>query len=117
MFAAFGPDKAMQMYGHGLRRRAATMLGGDGPRLRMAWSLVLSLPGTPVLFMGEEIGMGEQLDIPGRYAVRVPMQWSPEPAGGFTHGAGGHRAPAGPTARSAPRRSTSPTSGAIPTRC
>ena len=84
VFAAFGPDKAMQMYGHGLRRRAATMLGGDGPRLRMAWSLMLTLPGTPVLFMGDEIGMGEQLDIPDRYAVRVPMQWSPEPAGGFS---------------------------------
>jgi trehalose synthase len=84
VFAAFGPDKSMQMYGHGLRRRVATMLGGDGPRLRMAWSLMLSLPGTPVLFMGDEIGMGEQLEIPDRYAVRVPMQWSSEPNGGFT---------------------------------
>jgi glycosidase len=74
----------MQMYGHGLRRRVATMLGGDGPRLRMAWSLLLSLPGTPVLFMGDEIGMGEQLEIPDRYAVRAPMQWSDEPGGGFT---------------------------------
>ena len=61
VFKAFGPDKDMQMYGHGLRRRAATMLGGDGPRLRMAWSLMLSLPGTPVIFMGDEIGMGENL--------------------------------------------------------
>ena len=51
----------MQLYGHGLRRRTATMLGGDGPRLRMAWSLMLSLPGTPVIFMGDEIGMGENL--------------------------------------------------------
>ena len=84
VFAAFGPEKGMQMYGHGLRRRAATMLGGDGRRLRMAWSLTLSLPGTPVLFMGDEIGMGEQLEIPDRYAVRVPMQWSPEPAGSFS---------------------------------
>jgi trehalose synthase len=84
VFAAFGPDEAMQMYGHGLRRRTATMLGGDGPRLRMAWSLMLSLPGTPVLFMGDEIGMGEQLEIADRYAVRVPMQWSPERSGGFS---------------------------------
>ena len=42
------------------------MLGGDGPRLRMAWSLMLSLPGTPVIFMGDEIGMGENLEIPDR---------------------------------------------------
>jgi trehalose synthase len=84
VFAAFGPDAHMQMYGHGLRRRTAPMLGGDGPRLRMAWSLMLSLPGAPVIFMGDEIGMGEQLAIPDRYAVRVPMQWSPEPGGGFS---------------------------------
>ena len=84
VFAAFGPRAAMQMYGHGLRRRTATMLGGDGPLLRMAWSLMLSLPGTPVIFMGDEIGMGEQLAIPDRYAVRVPMQWTAGATGGFT---------------------------------
>jgi len=64
VFAAFGPKPGMQLYGHGLRRRTAAMLGGDGPRLRMAWSLMFSLPGTPALFMGDEIGMGEQLRIP-----------------------------------------------------
>jgi glycosidase len=60
------------------------MLGGDGPRLRMAWSLMFSLPGTPVLFMGDELGMGEELATPDRYAVRVPMQWSSAPNGGFS---------------------------------
>ena len=75
MFAAFGPEKDMQIYGHGIRRRAATMLGGDGPRLRMAWSLMLSLPGTPVILYGDEIGMGEDLAREGRMAVRMPMQW------------------------------------------
>ena len=84
VFDAFGPDEGMQLYGHGLRRRAATMLGGDGPRLRMAWSLMLSLPGTPVIFMGDEIGMGENLDIPDRMSVRVPMQWSDAEGGGFS---------------------------------
>jgi trehalose synthase len=84
VFAAFGPKPGMQLYGHGLRRRVATMLGGDGPRLRMAWSLMFSLPGTPVVFMGDEIGMGEQLRIPDRYAVRVPMQWSRGRNGGFS---------------------------------
>jgi glycosidase len=60
------------------------MLGGDGPRLRNAWSLMFSLPGTPVVFMGDELGLGEQLEIPDRYAVRVPMQWSAGPNGGFS---------------------------------
>ncbi|MEA2323543.1 MAG: hypothetical protein QOD81_3393 [Solirubrobacteraceae bacterium] len=87
VFRAFGPRADMQLYGHGLRRRAATMLGGDGPRLRMAWSLTLSLPGTPVMFMGDEIGMGEQLSIPDRYSVRVPMQWSAQRNGGFSDAA------------------------------
>jgi trehalose synthase len=84
VFAAFAADPSMQMYGHGIRRRTATMLGGDGPRLRLAWSLMFSLPGTPVMFVGDEIGMGEQLEIPDRYAVRVPMQWSAGRNGGFS---------------------------------
>jgi trehalose synthase len=84
VFKAFGPRADMQLYGHGLRRRTATMLGGDGPRLRMAWSLMLSLPGTPVIFMGDEIGMGENLSIPDRMSVRVPMQWSDARNGGFS---------------------------------
>jgi maltose alpha-D-glucosyltransferase/alpha-amylase len=84
VFAAFGPDPDMQLYGHGLRRRAAPMLDGDPDRLRLAWSLMFSLPGTPVMFMGDEIGMGENLAIPDRYAVRVPMPWSAGRHGGFT---------------------------------
>jgi glycosidase len=50
----------------------------------MAYSLMFSLPGTPVLFYGEEIGMGENLDVPGRLAVRTPMQWSRQRNGGFS---------------------------------
>ena len=61
VFAAFGPDEDMQMYGRGLRRRLPTMLDGDPARIRMVYSLMFSLPGTPVLFYGEEIGMGEDL--------------------------------------------------------
>jgi maltose alpha-D-glucosyltransferase/alpha-amylase len=75
VFAAFAPEERMRIYGHGIRRRAASMLGGDGPRLRMAWSLMLSLPGTPVLLYGDEIGMGENLALDGRMSVRTPMQW------------------------------------------
>jgi trehalose synthase len=84
VFAAFGPEERMQIFGRGLVRRLPTMLGGDPRRLRMVYSLMFSLPGTPVLFYGEEIGMGENLEAEGRNAVRTPMQWTPEPNGGFS---------------------------------
>ena len=84
VFDAFGPDPDMQLYGRGLRRRLPPMVGGDERRLRLVYSLMFSLPGTPVLFYGEEIGMGENLDVPGRLAVRTPMQWSAGPSGGFS---------------------------------
>jgi trehalose synthase len=87
VFAAFGPEEELQLYGRGLRRRLPTMLGGDERRIRMVYSLAFSLPGTPVLFYGEEIGMAENLAIEGRYSVRAPMQWSDEPNAGFTTGA------------------------------
>jgi maltose alpha-D-glucosyltransferase/alpha-amylase len=50
----------------------------------MVYSLAFSLPGTPVLFYGEEVGMAENLAIEGRYSVRSPMQWSGDPQAGFT---------------------------------
>jgi len=82
VFDAFGPQEDHQLYGRGLRRRLPPMLEGDPRRIRMVYSLMFSLPGTPVLFYGEEIGMGENLDVEGRTAVRTPMQWSE--AGGFS---------------------------------
>jgi glycosidase len=63
------------------------MLDGDPRRIRMVYSLLFSLPGTPVLFYGEEIGMGENLDIEGRLAVRTPMQWTDQRNGGFSDAA------------------------------
>ena len=84
VFAAFGPEPAMQIFDRGLRRRLPPMVGGDQRRIRLAYSLMFSLPGSPTLFYGEEIGMGENLDVPGRLAVRTPMQWEAGPAAGFT---------------------------------
>jgi maltose alpha-D-glucosyltransferase/alpha-amylase len=84
VFAAFGPEPEMQVYGRGLRRRLPPMLDGDPARVRMVYSLLLSLPGTPTLFYGEEIGMGENLRVEGRSAVRTPMQWSADATGGFS---------------------------------
>ncbi|WP_018637814.1 alpha-amylase family protein [Parafrankia elaeagni] len=84
VFAAFGPDPSMQLYDRGLRRRLPPMLDGDPARLRLVYSLLFALPGTPTLFYGEEIGMGENLAAEGRLAVRTPMQWTDGPNGGFS---------------------------------
>jgi trehalose synthase len=84
VFEAFGSAEHMQIFDRGLRRRLPPMFDGDQKRLRMAYSLMFSLPGAPVLFYGEEIGMGENLDIEGRMSVRTPMQWSPERTAGFS---------------------------------
>jgi maltose alpha-D-glucosyltransferase/alpha-amylase len=84
VFAQFGPEPDMQLYGRGIRRRLAPMMGNDRRRLELAYSLQFTLRGTPVIRYGDEIGMGEDLSLPGRYAIRTPMQWSPEPNGGFS---------------------------------
>lgn len=84
VFEALGPDEDMQLFGRGLRRRLAPMLGGDLRLLKLAYSVLLTLPGAPVFWYGEEIGMGELLSLPGRMSVRTPMQWSSGPSAGFS---------------------------------
>jgi trehalose synthase len=84
VFEAFGPEERMRVYDRGLVRRLPSMLEGDPRRIRMVYSLMFTLPGTPVLFYGEEIGMGENLDVGGRQAVRTPMQWAPGRSAGFS---------------------------------
>jgi maltose alpha-D-glucosyltransferase/alpha-amylase len=84
VFAAFGPRPEDQLYDRGIRRRLAPMLGGDRRRIELAYSLLFTLPGTPVLRYGDEIGMGDDLKLQERTSCRTPMQWSREPHGGFT---------------------------------
>ena len=84
VFAAFGPEPNMQLYKRGIRRRLAPMMQGDRRRLELAYSLMMTLPGTPVFRYGDEIGMGDNLDLPERNCARTPMQWSNEPRAGFT---------------------------------
>jgi maltose alpha-D-glucosyltransferase/alpha-amylase len=84
VFAAFAPEPEHRLYGRGIRRRLASMLGHDQQRIQLALALTMALPGTPILMYGDEIGMGEDLSLPGRIAVRNPMQWSPGHAGGFS---------------------------------
>jgi maltose alpha-D-glucosyltransferase/alpha-amylase len=83
VYQAFAPDEDMRIFGRGIRRRLAPMLG-DRRRLESAFSLLFSLPGTPLLVYGDELGMGEDLSLEGRNAVRTPMQWSRERQAGFS---------------------------------
>jgi maltose alpha-D-glucosyltransferase/alpha-amylase len=84
VFEKFGPSKEMQLYGRGIRRRLAPMLDDDRRRIELAYSLIFTLPGTPALRYGDEICMGEDLELPERQATRTPMQWSSDPNGGFS---------------------------------
>ncbi|WP_116813567.1 alpha-amylase family protein [Steroidobacter cummioxidans] len=83
VFERFGPERNMQLYHRGIRRRLASMLG-DRRHIELANSLMFALPGSPVLRYGDEIGMGEDLSLKERGAVRTPMQWSGERNGGFS---------------------------------
>jgi trehalose synthase len=82
VFAALAPDPDMRSFGRGIRRRVPPMLDGDRHRVELLYSLLLTLPGTPVLLYGEEIGLGDDQRVEGRAAVRVAMQWT----AGFTTG-------------------------------
>lgn len=80
---SFAPDPDSRIYGRGIRRRLAPMID-DPEKLQMALSLLFSLPGTPMVMYGDEIGMGDDLRIPGRDAVRTPMQWTSGKNAGFS---------------------------------
>lgn len=68
----------------GIRRRLAPLLERDRRRIELMNSLLLSMPGTPVLYYGDEIGMGDNIHLGDRDGVRTPMQWSPDRNGGFS---------------------------------
>ncbi|MGF1641311.1 MAG: maltose alpha-D-glucosyltransferase [Rhodospirillales bacterium] len=68
----------------GIRRRLAPLLGGDRRKIELLTSLLLTLTGTPVLYYGDEIGMGDNIYLGDRNGVRTPMQWSSDRNGGFS---------------------------------
>jgi maltose alpha-D-glucosyltransferase / alpha-amylase len=84
VFDAFAPDPNMRLYDRGIRRRLANILNNDRARLELAYSLLFTLPGTPMLQYGDEIGMGDNLALPERECARTPMQWTSQRNGGFT---------------------------------
>jgi maltose alpha-D-glucosyltransferase/alpha-amylase len=84
VYAEFAPDPRSREFNRGIRRRLAPMFRGDQARMRLAYSLQFSLPGTPMIRYGEEIGMADLMSEPGRDAMRTVMQWEPGSSAGFS---------------------------------
>lgn len=80
----YAPLAVMRIYRKGIRRRLSPMMDNDPKYLRLIYSLLFSLPGAVLLRYGDEIGMGDNLSLEGRTAVRTPMQWSPAHNAGFS---------------------------------
>jgi maltose alpha-D-glucosyltransferase/alpha-amylase len=85
VYARFGPEKNMQLYDRGIRRRLAPMMSNNRKHLELAYSILFALPSTPVLRYGDEIGMGDDLRLSERLSVRTPMQWNESKNAGFTN--------------------------------
>src|SRR5216684_3484320 len=68
----------------GIRRRLAPLMDNDRRKIELMSSLLLSMPGTPILYYGDEIGMGDNIYLGDRNGVRTPMQWTPDRNGGFS---------------------------------
>lgn len=82
---AMSPDPDTHIYHRGSRRRLAPLLDGDRRRMELAFALLFSLSGSPMIIAGDEIGMGDNLALPERDAARLPMQWdATAPNGGFS---------------------------------
>jgi maltose alpha-D-glucosyltransferase / alpha-amylase len=89
LWAEYASDPRMRA-NLGIRRRLAPLLDHDLNRTELVTALLLSLPGSPILYYGDEIGMGDNIWLPDRDGVRTPMQWSSDRNGGFSTGEPGH---------------------------
>ncbi|WP_425555655.1 maltose alpha-D-glucosyltransferase [Georgenia halophila] len=83
MYGWYAEDPRMRA-NVGIRRRLAPLLGNSRAEIELAHAMLLSLPGTPTLYYGDEIGMGDNIWLPDRDAVRTPMQWTPDRNSGFS---------------------------------
>jgi len=89
MYRAYAHDPQMRV-NLGIRRRLASLLGKNWNEIELMNALLFSLPGTPVIYYGDEIGMGDNIYLGDRNSVRTPMQWSADRNAGFSR-AGPHR--------------------------
>ena len=87
MWNFYAPEPRMRL-NLGIRRRLAPLLGNDRRKLELMNSLLFTLPGTPILYYGDEIGMGDNIWLPDRHGVRTPMQWTDGPNAGFSSAPG-----------------------------
>ena len=83
MYRAYAHDRQMRI-NLGIRRRLAPLLGNDRRKIELMNALLFSLPGTPVIYYGDEIGMGDNIYLGDRNGVRTPMQWSADRNAGFS---------------------------------
>jgi maltose alpha-D-glucosyltransferase/alpha-amylase len=83
MYQTYAADPRMRV-NVGIRRRLATLLDNDEDKIRLMNSLLLSMPGSPILYYGDELGMGDNIYLGDRNGVRTPMQWSPDRNAGFS---------------------------------
>jgi maltose alpha-D-glucosyltransferase/alpha-amylase len=83
MYETYAADPRMRV-NVGIRRRLAPLLGNDRDKIRLMHSLLLSMPGSPILYYGDELGMGDNIYLGDRNSVRTPMQWSPDRNAGFS---------------------------------
>jgi maltose alpha-D-glucosyltransferase/alpha-amylase len=85
MWQVYAPEPRMRL-NLGIRRRLAPLLDNDRNRIELAYSLLFTLPGSPIIYYGDEIGMGDNLQLPDRNGVRTPMQWDEGVNAGFSTG-------------------------------
>ncbi len=83
MWEQYAPDPRMKL-NLGIRRRLAPLLDDDYRKIELAHSLLFTLPGSPILYYGDEIGMGDNIWLEDRNGVRTPMQWEAGPTAGFS---------------------------------
>lgn len=83
MWEQYAPEPGMRL-NLGIRRRLAPLLDNDLRKVKLANSLLFTLPGTPIIYYGDELGMGDNLSLPDRNGLRTPMQWDDSQNGGFS---------------------------------